>query len=117
MTGCSVNGSIVADSLTTAYSIGGGKGKEANPILPKSAVGAAVASAVLKTVVLRSAKRRSKSSCMAIAKGVYSTSYGAAINNGLIGAGKSKHAPMVGIASGVGTYLFFSDKAASKYCR
>lgn len=116
LTGCSVNGAIAADSLTTAYAIGSGRGKEANPVLPKSAVGAAVASAALKTMILRRTRGRNKKLCRSIAKTVYSSSAGAAVNNGLIGAGRPKDSTSIGLASGVGAYMFFGDKAAANYC-
>ena len=116
LTGCSVNGAIAADSLTTAYSIGKGSGKEANPILPKSALGAAVTSAVFKTLILRSAKHRNNKLCRTVAKGIYSTSFGASVNNGLIASGNPKHSIPAGLASGVGAYMFFGDKAAANYC-
>ena len=113
VSGCSVNQAILADSVTTAYAIDGGHAAEANHILPKSAVGAAVVSAGLKIALLHYAKNHGK--CGVVAKSIYASSMGAAANN-LAVIGDAKRPGAIGVAAGVGAYKFKSDSVASKYC-
>lgn len=120
LSGCSglkaVDLSIAADSVTTYAAIDSGKAKEGNPLLPKSAIGAAVTSAVLKKAVLFFAKKHSYAACRSVARSVFSSSVGAAVNN--ISVYHEGHDSVAtGAAAGFGAFFFGSHSAANQYCK
>lgn len=116
LSGCTVNQAILADSLTTAYAIDKGYGDEANPLLSKSALGAAVSSAAIKKGMLYASKKYAPNWCKSLARSVYASSLGAATNNGMVVAGSGNSA-QVGVGAGVGAYVFNGKKAAKDYCK
>ena len=112
---CTVRQAIVADSLTTAYGIQSGKAEEANPLMPKSAAGAALGSLLVKEGVLALAKRHSSKACKSVAAGVYASSVGATVNNGLVIGGEYKAAPVAGVTAGM--FAFKKSRSpADRFC-
>lgn len=116
--GCSVVGGAVADSATTFHGINSGIAEEANPLLPKSASGAALASGALKLGMAYGAKRYFPEHCVSLATGITATGWGAAVNNLLVMSNVSGYGPLV---AGVVTYFVVKSfpetkKNAVEFC-
>ena len=118
LSGCSLYGSALSDSVTTHYALSHAIGSEANPLLPNNAAGAALGSFAVKLGVSYAAREyASPENCTSIVRSVTAAGTGAAINNLLVIAGVAEGGvPLIaGLAMGLWNYQA-GQKSAQSFC-
>lgn len=105
---------IAADSASTYIAIKDGHGYEANPLLPASAIGAALSSAASAKGMLMISKHYNKRLCRAIERVVISSKVGATVNNAMVIKGNDKSVKAGLVAAGA---AFVFSKKIPSYCR
>lgn len=117
-TGCSnVRGGVIADSVTTYSGISAGIASEFNPILPKTAAGASVASAAIKLASLKVAKHIPEDKCISLTRSVTAISWGAAANNLAVLLSMGGSVPIsVGALTSIASYRANAN-SAKKHCK